>query len=182
MNEVAGFPGIGVFGLAGAVGVGMIFAHAGFMKLRHRALMAGVVANYRLLPDALVAPVALALPFFELAIGIALIVGGQRLAVLPAAVLLLGFAGAMAINIRRGRSHIDCGCGDAHLRQPLSWALVGRNLVLAAIVLIRLPPAPAGMVVEVATAMLGGVSVFLLTLLFNAICALAASPLSVKRS
>ena len=34
----------------------------------------------------------------------------------------------MVINLARGRSDIDCGCGGEPL--PLSWALVARNLLL----------------------------------------------------
>ena len=175
-------PGLGILGLAGALGVGMVFVHAAVAKLQHRELMAGVVANYRILPAALVAPVASALPFVELALGVALLAGGQRLAVLPAAMLLLAFAGAMAVNLRRGRGHIDCGCGRSDLRQPLSWSLVWRNLALAALVLLRLPPAPVNNIVDVATAIVGGASIFLIVLLFNAIGTIAASPLSARRS
>ena len=29
---------------------------------------------------------------------------------------------------RRGRAHIDCGCGQSFLRQTLSWTLVARNV------------------------------------------------------
>ena len=46
---------------------------------------------------------------------------------LVAMALLALFAAAMAINIRRGRDHIDCGCGQSFLRQTLSWMLVARN-------------------------------------------------------
>ena len=42
----------------------------------------------------------------------------------------------MAINIQRGRTTIECGCGGA--AQPLSWALVVRNGLLASIGLTAL--------------------------------------------
>jgi len=174
-------PGLGVIGLAGAFGVGLIFAHAGFAKLQHRHVMAGIVANYRLLPEALVGVVANALPVVELVIGLALL-AGLRVAVVPAGLLLIVFAGAMAINLHRGRSHIDCGCGRSELRQALRWSLVVRNLALAAVVLPRLLPAAAPDAFELATAIAGGASLFLATLLFNAIGTLVASPLSAKRS
>lgn len=174
-------PGLGVAGLAGALGLGLVLLHAGLSKLPHRELMPGIVANYRLLPDPLVVPVARALPFVEIALAVALLGGGQRLAVLPAALLMGIFAAAMAINILRGRNHIDCGCGRSQLRQPLSWLLVGRNLALAAIALPRLLPTAAPTGLEIATAVAGGTGLFLMTLLFNAIGALAASPLTAKR-
>lgn len=175
-------PGVGVIGLAGAVCVGMIFAHAGLSKLQHRSVMPGIVANYRLLPEALVVPVATMLPFAELAIGVALLAGGLRVAVLPAIAFLLAFAAAMAINLRRGRSHIDCGCGRSQLRQTLNWSLVARNLALAVLVMLRLVPAPTPGALEIAAALAGGGALFLIVHLFNAIGALAMSPLSAKRS
>jgi len=174
--------GLAIGGLAGAMGVGMIFAHAGLAKLQHRDLMPGIVANYRLLPEALVAPVAAALPVVELAIGLALIAGGQRFAVMPAILLLWIFAATMAVNIRRGRSHIDCGCGRSQLRQTLSWPLVARNLALSAIALPALLPRAAPDPFDVIIAGAGGAGLFLIILLFNAIGALAASPLAAKRS
>ena len=92
----------------------------------------GVVANYRLLPDAMVAPAAHLIPPVELLLGATLLLGlafpGPELG---AAALLLLFALAMGINLRRGRRHIDCGCFQSALKQTLSWTLVMRNVVLA---------------------------------------------------
>jgi hypothetical protein len=45
--------------------------------------------------------------------------------------LLVLFAAAMAINLARGRSNIDCGCFIGAQKQRISWALVVRNLMLA---------------------------------------------------
>ena len=42
----------------------------------------------------------------------------------------------MAINLRRGRADIDCGCFAGLMRQKLSWPLVARNLVLALALLV----------------------------------------------
>jgi 1,4-dihydroxy-2-naphthoate octaprenyltransferase len=42
----------------------------------------------------------------------------------------------MAINLGRGRRDIDCGCFATVLRQRLSWPLVLRNLLLAALALL----------------------------------------------
>ena len=52
---------------------------------------------------------------------------------LSGAALLLLFAAAMAINIVRGRRHIDCGCFQSALKQTLNWILVARNCGLAAL-------------------------------------------------
>lgn len=164
-----------VTGLAASIGVGLVFVTAGVGQLRHRRLLSGVIANYRLLPDALVGGAARLLPVAELLIGGALIVGERTVAPLAAILLLLVFAVAMAINIRRGRSHIDCGCGHAELRQPLGWPLVMRNLLLAAMLAPRpiadSTPDDAGSAVAIAA----GISLFLTYLIFNAVTALSAS-------
>jgi len=176
-------------GLTGAIGTGIVFVEAGLAKLRHRDLVPGVVANYRLLPELLVAPVATLLPLVELGLGLGLIAGAVtggalRLFALPAAALLLLFAGAMAINIRRGRQAIDCGCGRSHLRQPLSWGLVARNGVLALLVATAALPhwgADPVAPVDIALALVAGAALYGMMLLFNALTALAASPLASGR-
>jgi hypothetical protein len=61
------------------------------------------------------------------------------------AALLLVYAAAMAVNIVRGRTHIDCGClGFGTSRASLGWELVARNMLLAAVALAAaaLPVAP----------------------------------------
>jgi hypothetical protein len=176
-----GGAGLGVLGLAGAMATGLVFVQAGLAKLRHRELLTGVVANYRLLPASMIGPVAMLLPPVELLLGSALLLGGHWLAAIGAITLLLLFAAAMAINIGRGRSQIDCGCGRSQLRQPLSWLLVGRNVALAALLLPRLVPGPAASFADLAIALAGGLAVFVIVQLFNAIGALAASPLAAPR-
>ena len=44
----------------------------------------------------------------------------------------LAYAGAIAVNLVRGRDRIDCGCGGVAGRERISWWLVGRNFVCAA--------------------------------------------------
>ena len=173
--------GLAMFGRAGAIAVGLVFVQAAISKFRYRDLLPGVLANYRLLPEGLIAPTAMALPVIELIVGLALLAGLQSLAVIPAAVLLWAFAAAMAINILRGRSQIDCGCGRAQLRQPLSWLLVARNLLLSAMILPCLLPRPPSSGLDLALALAGGIGLFTMTLLFNAIGALAALPVAARR-
>ena len=112
--------------------IALVYLTAAIGKMRHWAVFQGVVANYRLLPDVLVAPFAYWLPPFEALLGAALLFGWlSPWAELAAASLLLVFAAAMGINLKRGRQHIDCGCFQSVLKQRLSWTLVVRNGVLA---------------------------------------------------
>jgi len=112
--------------------IALTYLVAAIGKMRHWAVFQGVVANYRLLPDVLVAPFAYCLPPFEMLLGAALLFGLlSPWTELAAAALLLVFAAAMAINLKRGRRHIDCGCFQSALRQSLSLSLVVRNGLLA---------------------------------------------------
>lgn len=173
--------GLGMFGLAVSIGIGLVFLTAGAAKLRHRALLEAVVANYRILPARLTAPVAGLLPFAELALGCALLSGVRPVPQIAAIALLLGFAAAMAVNIRRGRSHIDCGCGLSALRQQLGWPLVGRNIAMAAMLVPALPQAPALPFAGLIAAGIGGIALFLSYLVFNAIAALSLSAATAFR-
>jgi hypothetical protein len=170
---------------AAAVLVALLFLGAGVDKLRHRDLLPGVIANYRLLPAALVAPAAVLLPAAELALAAALLMGLLRplgaLPALAAMALLLLFAAAMGINIARGRRHIDCGCGHAALRQQLGWGQVTRNLVLAAALLpVALAPGAGLAGAEAVMAMVAGLVAWLLLLLFENLRGLAATQAGIQ--
>jgi uncharacterized membrane protein YphA (DoxX/SURF4 family) len=124
--------------------VALLFAEAAVGKLSDRAGFEGVVANYQVLPSMLAAPVARLLPPVELLIAMSLLTG--VLAPWPAvaaAGLLLVFAAAMGLNLARGRAAIDCGCGRAGLRQPLSWVRVTKNVIVAGLLAIAAAPQTA---------------------------------------
>jgi uncharacterized membrane protein YphA (DoxX/SURF4 family) len=108
---------------------------ASIPKLASREEFAQAVANYRLLPRFLVSPVSRWLPRLELAAGVALLAGT---AVGPAsvlvAVMLLLFAAAVAWNLLQGRK-IECGCAGSAVPREISWQLVIRDVVLAAVAL-----------------------------------------------
>ncbi|HEC73431.1 MAG TPA: methylamine utilization protein MauE [Methylophaga aminisulfidivorans] len=112
--------------------VGLVLAVAAISKLRSPDEFQGVVDNYRLLPGFLVAPVARLLPWVELACAIALMVPPAReIAAWVAVGLFVMFALALAINVGRGRTHIDCGC----VRRPTSKSRIGMFHVLRALFL-----------------------------------------------
>jgi hypothetical protein len=113
-----------------ACALALLFANAGLHKLLDRPRFAAQLAEYRLLPAGLVAFTGTLLGAVELLLAVALLVPGSReIAGLVAAVMLVGYAFAIAINLLRGRSYIDCGCGDTP--QMLSGWLLVRNALLA---------------------------------------------------
>ena len=54
--------------------------------------------------------------------------------------LLLGYAGAIALNLHRGRRDIACGCGGPDQRRPIAGWMGWRNLVLALLLGIAIWP------------------------------------------
>ncbi|MBT9289314.1 MauE/DoxX family redox-associated membrane protein [Prosthecodimorpha staleyi] len=127
--------------VAAAIGLTvLVFARALLHKASDFETFRQQVEDYRLLPAALSGPVALLLGLAEAAVIAALLWPAARVAGgLGAMAVLLAYAGAMALNLARGRTTIDCGCGGPG--QAISWTLVVRNLVLAAVAGLVLLPA-----------------------------------------
>jgi hypothetical protein len=126
-----------IFVIAAALAVAVILASAATHKLRAPARFANQVEDYQLLPRSLVRPVARLLPFVEVAVAFALLVPASRgTAALVAAVLLAGYAGAISINLWRGRRDIDCGCAGPEQAQPIRPVLLARNAVLVSLALV----------------------------------------------
>jgi hypothetical protein len=125
-----------------ALALAALFGAAALHKLRAQQHWPAVVRQYRLLPAALDVPMALLLPLCEALVAAGLLwPRGRAAAAIGAAVLLLVYTCALAINLRRGRRSIDCGCFGSRQRQGIApWMLV-RNLVLAALALALLLPA-----------------------------------------
>jgi hypothetical protein len=132
--------------LALRAALALLFLSAAAHKLRDGAAFRARLTAYDLLPARAV-PAAAVLP-----------IGAELLAAVwcawptasPAwgagpALLLAAYSAAIAINLVRGRAHIDCGCGAES--QPLSGALVVRNaLLIAALLLVAGPPRPRALV------------------------------------
>jgi hypothetical protein len=117
--------------------VGLLLLTAGIAKWRLGAhSFAQAIQGYRLLPVDLPLAVARVLPFAEMAIGLALVVGAATpLAALCAATLLTLFATAMASALTRGLE-TGCGCSALVREQRVSWRLVYRNLALGSVLVL----------------------------------------------
>jgi uncharacterized membrane protein YphA (DoxX/SURF4 family) len=116
-------------GLAGRLVIGLVFLVAAVPKLRDPAAFRSSVVAYKILPEILVTPVARSLPPLEVAIAAMLLTGVLIVPVsVLAALVLVGFAGAIWYAVQRG-SKIGCGCGFRRL-QTVSRTLVARNAVL----------------------------------------------------
>src|SRR5579862_5647263 len=117
-------------GLVVSLSLAVLFAASTAHKLAALGEWPGVVRNYQVLPQALAAPAAGLLLVAGALTAAALIwPGTRRLGACAAAAQLVLFAAAIAINLRRGRSSIDCGCFGSRLRQGIAAWMVARNLV-----------------------------------------------------
>ena len=92
-------------------GLALLLLSAAVHKLRDARGFRAVLADYRLLPERLVPALAVALIGLECTVGASLLVPGAGPApALAAAALLSVYAGAIAVNLARGRRHVSCGC------------------------------------------------------------------------
>jgi len=94
------------------IALGIIFIVAALPKIVDPPSFAHMIYNYKLMPWALVKPMALVMPWIELLCGLALVLGiWKGTARTTIAALLLTFIIAISINLLRGNA-IDCGCFD----------------------------------------------------------------------
>ena len=117
--------------LTARVMVGGLLVATGALKVGHPAALAAAVASFRLLPPAVVGPMALALPYVELLVGLYLLAGlFTQIAAVVAAVQFLAYGSAVASAVVR---HIPAGCGcfGPHDTAVADWPHAAFDLVLA---------------------------------------------------
>jgi hypothetical protein len=120
-------------------GMALVLISGAVAKLHDRADFALAVEAYELIPERLVPAFTRAFPLLELAAALLLIPTATRSVGVVLTLAVLGAAtAAVIVNLQRGRRMIDCGCGGASGRQPISWWLVLRNAGLAAVTLVAL--------------------------------------------
>lgn len=122
-----------------ATSLSILFLLAARHKLGVPHRFEAQLAAYRIVPDSMLKPIVRLLPWIEVSVAIGLLFATMRpFAGVVAATLLSVYSLAMAVNLFRGRSMIDCGCGDTP--QPLSIWLMLRNTVLATGAILLLVP------------------------------------------
>lgn len=120
--------------------LGLLWFSAAWSKLRDRGGLQQTLVAYQLLPPSLAPTLSRLLPCLEMLIGLGLLLPASRsIAALATTALLLVYGLAMAVNLRRGRFELECGCNPG-TDQLISWSLVLRNVVLGATSLMLLLP------------------------------------------
>ena len=124
------------------LGLALLFAGAAGHKLRAPGEFVAAVRVYRLVPRLVVVPVAALLVLGEATAAVSLLgPSSYRHGAALAAGLLALYAGAIAVNLARGRRDLDCGCAGPGGRRAVSASLVVRNLVLIVAACLLLGPA-----------------------------------------
>lgn len=131
--------------------VAAVFAWAGTQKARQPVLFALDLEAYRLLPAAVILPIAYYLPWLEILTAFALFLPPLRRAAGWLVIVLLAVFTTMLVVAWARGLQINCGCFGTAGRAPTDFVIaIFRNLALlgAAIWLARRPPVrlaiPAG--------------------------------------
>ena len=123
----------------------LLLITAGSHKLGDLQRFQAVLKNYQILPAHTVGVLGLLLPCAEILIGLGWVFAWRLdLVSMMTAALLAIYAFAIGVNLFRGRTYIDCGCGFSATKkmsdngeiQQLSIWLVYRNMLLILLALL----------------------------------------------
>ena len=132
-----------IFGQTISFGLSMLFMLAALDKLQHHEAFVGVLKNYALLPTQVLRFSAFAIALAEGFIAFGLMLDASReTAALFAASVLGVYALAMALTLKRGLQHVDCGCtlGEGGGINVVSKGLIYRNIAMTLIALSLIVP------------------------------------------
>lgn len=121
--------------------VALLFGSAAFHKLRDLKRFDEIFAAYGVMSTVSRWRLSWIVPVLELVTALGLLVDVTRpYAAALGVLLLLSYAVAIGINLRRGRRDLACGCGGPDERRPIASWMVWRNVLLALVVLSTLVP------------------------------------------
>ena len=165
-----------------ALSVAALFAVGAIQKATAWSKFRAVLRNYELLPDSLDSFAVGVLIALEGSVAVLMIPEASRTrGALLSVSLLATYAGAMAINLLRGRVNLDCGCLGVGRRQPIRWWMVGRNVAIAALALLATMPTTSRALGALDAVTIIG-AVLSLTILYAAYNLLQAAPHSRRES
>lgn len=133
-----------VFSWIVAVDCALLLMSAVIQKVRRWPEFTAIVANYRVTPAA-TAPMAGALiAFGEGTASLLLLAPATRaIGAWAASALFLSYGAVIAVNLARGRTHIDCGCVGASKRRSIDQWMVWRNITLTVAAAVAALPTDA---------------------------------------
>lgn len=134
-----------LFSLSAAYALAAVFTLAAAHKLLGFARFRAAFLNYGLVPDRPARALAPVVPALELlAAGLLLVPAARMAGAGIAFALLAAYSGAIALNLWRGRTDIDCGCSWGQTAPGLTPWLLIRNASLGLLPLVVLLPVVMG--------------------------------------
>jgi hypothetical protein len=128
-------------GLLMVAAVALLFASASAHKLRDLKKFDEIFSAYGVLGAVARWRLSWLVPVLELAVAVGLLFDVSRpYAATVGTVLLLAYAAAITVNLRRGRRDLACGCGGPDERRPIAPWMVWRNVLVALILAAALAP------------------------------------------
>ena len=111
--------------------LGLLFIYASIHKILDPFAFSEAIYNYRILPDVLINPLAICLPWLELIAGLSLIIGvWTKGGALIISFLSLSFAIALGSALFRGID-ISCGCFySSGTKLIAGWVTIAQDLGL----------------------------------------------------
>ena len=113
--------------------VGGVLVWAGVTKALDRQSFSNAIDGYRMVPEALVSPLAVALPWLEILVGSALVLGLFTRFAAVASAVLVGFFVVALVQAKARGLQIDCGCfGGGGPGTGIGWWDILRDVALLA--------------------------------------------------
>jgi len=136
-----------------SLGFALLFLIAAVHKFSNREHFRASFEAYEIIPASLSALVTKIIPPFELLLGVGWLAFGLfaielKLVTLASVGLLVSYALAIGINLKRGRNYIDCGCTFSNSNtsnadsgsQQISLGLFYRNVLLIIMAIVCIIP------------------------------------------
>ena len=141
-NDVSSINVMSVTSLLLRLAVGSVLCYAGFLKaVAPSAEFAAAIEAYHLLPPFMLDPMAFALPWIEMWVGIFLVAGFMtREAAIAASVLFVLFLGVILSALTRGIDLASCGCFGSDVFSPRHTLVVDSFLLIFSLSLVFLKP------------------------------------------
>jgi len=105
-----------------------VFVYSGYIKVESPLQFAVAITDYQLVPENLIFPLATYLPWLEIALGCAMLIGWKiRYFAMAAAALLLSFMVVLTITYFRG---IEANCGCFSFDDPITPLTILRDSLI----------------------------------------------------
>lgn len=102
-----------------------VFIYSGYVKVQETLQFAVAISGYRMVPENLIFPLAKYLPWVEIILGLAILIGWKiRYFAAATSALLMFFIAVLAITLSRG---IEANCGCFGLDERISPLTILRD-------------------------------------------------------